>query len=251
MIIVFAILGAFLGSFYLVVGSRLPLGDNIVSGRSRCDHCHHVLAWFELIPLFSYIVLKGKCRYCHKNHFLVEIITSIIFGWAYLYFGLTYKLATFLVLISVLIIIFISDIKYMIILDSPLIIGSILITIIRFFEVGLKDSFSGVLYGLALFLTMFLIKKMGDFLFKKESLGGGDIKLAFLMGFTLGYPNIGYRLGLISIVFAAFLALPYALASLYLNKKNELPFGPFLISSLTIMYIFLDKFKNLLIFFIL
>jgi leader peptidase (prepilin peptidase)/N-methyltransferase len=96
---------------------------------------------------------------------------------------------------------------------------------------------------------MYLVKILGDWLFKKESLGGGDIKLAFLMGLTLGYPGIGLRLSLISLIFSAFLALPYAIGTLYLNKKNELPYGPFLISSMVIVYVFINKFSRLLILF--
>ena len=106
-----------------------------------------------------------------------------------------------------------------------------------------------ILNGLGLFLTLFVIKKIGDVLFKRESLGGGDIKLAFLIGLTLGYADGGYLLGLIALILASFLALPYAIGVLYLNKKNELPFGPFLISAMIIIFVFLDKFKNLLIFF--
>ena len=78
---------------------------------------------------------------------------------------------------------------------------------------------------------MYLIKLIGDKVFKKESLGGGDIKLSFFIGILLGYPAIGFKLGLISIIFSSFLALPYAISQVYLNKKNELPFGPFLIST--------------------
>lgn len=253
MILIFGLIGALLGSFYLVIGTRLPLKDNVITGRSRCDHCHQVLSWFELIPIFSFLFLRGNCRYCHQkidiSHFLIEVFTSLIFLWAYLYFGLTYRLGIFLVIFSVAIIIFVSDMKYMIILDSPLIIGSILVLVFRYFELGLKGITYGIIYGICLFIIMLLIKKLGDFLFKKESLGGGDIKLAFLMGLTLGYPKEGIYLGLISIIFASFLALPYALASLYLIKKNELPFGPFLISSMIIIYIFIDKFRNILVLF--
>lgn len=251
--IVFFILGTLFGSFFLVIGTRLPLKENVITGRSRCDHCLHELAWFELLPIISFIFLKGKCRYCHqkisKSHFIVELITGILFLFGYLYFGFTLKLGIYLVNLSVALIIFISDMKYMIILDSPLIIGSFFIIVLRYFELGLKSTLYSIIYGVILFVVMFLIKKLGDFMFKKESLGGGDIKLAFLMGLTLGYPGVGFRLSLISIVFASFLALPYAIASLYLNKKNELPFGPFLIFSMLIIFIFIEKFTNLFVFF--
>lgn len=248
MIVLFGLLGLIFGSFYLVIGTRLPLKDNVLTGRSRCDNCHHSLSWYDLIPIISFLSLKGKCRYCHNkisiNHLLIEILTSILFIIGYLYYGLNYEYFIYLILISVTILIFITDSKYMIILDSPLIIGSILIILIYLYNLDIYNTLSYILSGVLLFLTMYGIKLLGDFLFKKESLGGGDIKLEFLVGLVLGY-----KLGLVSIVFASFLALPYALTSVYLNKKNELPFGPFLISSSLIIYLFIDKFTRLLIFF--
>jgi len=247
------IIGAVLGSFYLVIGTRLPLKENVITGRSRCDHCKTELKWYELIPIISYIIQLGKCRKCGKKismeHLLIEIATGLLFFVGYLYFGLSIKFGIYLIIISVALTIFVSDFKYMIILDSPLVIGSILIIILRYFEIGLKGTIYSCLYGLALFLVMYFIKFIGDKIYKRESLGGGDIKLCFLIGLTLGYPGVGFRLSLISLIFSAFLALPYAMLSVYLNKKNELPFGPFLISSMIIMFVFIEKFKNLLIFF--
>ena len=247
------IIGAILGSFYLVVGTRLPKGEIIITGRSRCDNCKETLKWYELIPIISYLIQGGKCRHCHKpikiEHLIVEIVTGLLFLFGYFYFGMTIKLGIFLVITSLALIIFISDFKYMIILDSPLIISTILLIILKYFEVGLKDTLISILYGLVLFIFMYLIKLLGDKMFKRESLGGGDIKLSFIIGLTLGYYGIGLRMGLICIIFSTFLALPYAIASVHLKKKNELPYGPFLISALVVVSIFFDKFKNVLIFF--
>jgi len=247
------ILGAVLGSFYLVIGTRLPLKENVLTGRSRCDYCKNTLKWYELVPILSYVFQGGKCNYCGKKisitHILIEIITGLLFVSGYLYFGVTIKFGIYLVIVSVALIIFVSDFKYMIILDSPLVIGSILIIVLRYLELGLKNTIYSCIYGIALFLIMYLIKIIGDRLYKRESLGGGDIKLCFLIGLTLGYPGIGLRLSLIALIFSAFLALPYALASLFLNKKNELPYGPFLISSMIIIFLFIEKFINLLVFF--
>ena len=247
------IIGALLGSFYLVIGTRLPLKENVISGRSRCDHCKKVLKWYDLIPIVSYILLLGKCRECKKKisieHLMVEIITGLLFLSGYLYYGISYNLGIYLVSVSVAIIIFVSDFKYMIILDSPLIIGSILIIIIRYFELGFLNTIYSIFYGIGLFIVMYLIRIIGNKIFKKDSLGGGDIKLCFFIGLVLGYPGIGFRMGLIALIFSAFLALPYALTILYLNKKNELPYGPFLISSMIIIFIFIEKFVNLLVFF--
>lgn len=248
MVILMFILGAIFGSFYLVIGTRLPLKENVFTGRSRCDNCKNELKWYELIPIISYIIQLGKCRNCHKKiskeHILIEIITGLFFTIGYIYYGKTPELLLYLVLISVAILIFISDFKYMIILDSTWIIGSIFIILIKLIFYGQSTFIQSVISGILLFIVMYLIKIVGDKIFKKESLGGGDIKLSFLIG-TI----IGFRLGLINLIFASFLALPYALTQVYLNKKNELPYGPFLIAATVIIFIFLEKFTNLLIFF--
>lgn len=249
------IIGAIFGSFYLVVGTRLPKGKDILLDRSKCDNCKQVLKWYDLIPIASYLIKRGKCSYCGSkigiDCIFIEIVSGLLFLVGYLYLGYNIRYFIYLITISVGLIIFVSDLKYMIILDSPLVIGSIAILILRFFENGIKGVGYAILCGIFLFLLMFFIKKIGDYLFKRESLGGGDIKLSFLIGVTLGYLQIGIRLSLISLIFASFLALPYGLASIYLNKKNELPYGPFLIASCIIVFVFIEKFKNLLIFFLL
>ncbi len=247
------ILGSIMGSFFLCLGTRLPLKENFINARSKCDYCHENLRWYELIPIFSYLIQKGKCRHCHHDlsitYLLMELITGFLFLGGYLYFGFTIKLAIYLVLVSVTLIIFVSDFKYMVILDSPLIIGSIMLIVLKYLEGGWQYTFVALIYGVVAFSVMYLIKLLGDKIYHRESLGGGDIKLAFLIGLTLGYPYIGLRMSLVCLIFASFLALPYALANLYLKKKNELPYGPFLASSLLIIFIFLEKFQNLLIFF--
>ena len=88
---------------------------------------------------------------------------------------------------------------------------------------------------------MYLIGLLGNKLFNKESLGGGDIKLAFVIGLILGI-----RLGLVSIILATFLALPVSLTEIMSTKNNEVPFGPFLIGSLFVIFVFMYKFSNLL-----
>lgn len=247
------ILGTIFGSFYLVIGTSLPIKRNIFTGRSRCDYCQTTLKWYELIPIISYVFQRGKCNTCHqkisKEHFWIEIITGTLFLIGYLYYGINISYGIYLVIVSVTLIIFVSDFKYMYILDSPIIIGSILVIVLRYFELGLIDTFFSVLYGILLLLVMYIIKLIGDKLFKRESLGGGDIKLCFLIGLTLGYPLIGFRLGLIALIFSAFLALPCAMWNVYFNKKNELPYGPFLASSMVIIFVFIEKFTNLLVFF--
>lgn len=241
MAVLIFILGCIMGSFYHVIGTRLPKKENVLISRSRCDNCGHILKWYNLIPLFSYVLQKGKCSYCHQriasSHFFVELATGILFLMSYLYFPIGYDFFVALIISSLLIIIFVSDFKYMIILDSPLIISSILIIILKFIYFDPLNVLISLISGAALFLVMILIYKLGNLAFKKESLGGGDIKFSFLMGLILDF-----KIGLVALVLSVFLALPYAVASLELKKNSEFPYGPFLAGALFIVFFHYDKF---------
>ena len=245
MILIVFLLGACFGSFYLVVGKRLPKGLNAVNDRSKCDYCGHKLAWYDLIPIFSYVFLVGKCRYCNKKisilNLIIELVMSILFAFAYKYYGISYEMYMFIIVASLMMIIFITDFSYYIILDSPLVVSAVITIILKFYYFNPKEVLISFISGIVLFLSMLLIKFIGDKLFKRESLGGGDIKFAFIIGLVLGY-----RLGLCALILSTFLALPYSFAALMLKKNNEVPYGPFLASSLFLVFVFADKFLSLL-----
>ena len=175
---------------------------------------------------------------------IVELATGISFVSSYVLFGVGYEFFASLLIFSLLILIFITDFKYYIILDSPLIISSLGIFILKWYYFGVRTAILSLLSGIIMFAIVYGIKKFGDFIFKKESLGGGDIKLSFVLGTFLGI-----RLSLVSFILSSFLALPYALGSAYFTQKKEVPFGPFIISAATIVFIYIDKFTNLLDFF--
>lgn len=238
-------LGACLGSFYLAFGIRVPKGIDIVSDHSRCDSCGHVLSWKELIPIFSYLFLRGRCHHCKAKisplNIFVELTMAIAFVFSYNFYDSIYGIVMFDIVFSLMMIIFITDFKYYIILDSPLVISSILVILLDFYYLGCKQTLLYILSGVFLFGCMYLIKMFGDFLFKRESLGGGDIKFSFVIGLILGA-----RLGLCALILSTFLALPYSYAFLALKKNNEVPYGPFLASSLFIVFVFSLKFLNLL-----
>lgn len=239
------ILGTIMGSFYLVLGTRLPKNEDIVKSRSRCDNCKKVLKWYNLIPLVSFIVQRGKCTCCGEKisseHFIVELITGLLFLLTSIYFPFGYNYLTGLIIVSLMVIIFISDFKYMIILDSPLIVSIVLIIILKLVYFGFKTTIYSIISGLILFLIMLLIENLGSLILKKDSLGGGDIKFAFLMGLTLDV-----KLGIVALVLSTFLALPYAVASVKIMKSHEFPYGPFLAGALFIVFFHLDKFTNLI-----
>jgi len=225
--VVIFIFGLILGSFYTVVGERLPEGKSIVNPPSHCPNCNHRLGILELMPVFSFLFLGGKCKNCRSKipvlSTIIEVLTAILFLIAYIRFGISIKLFIALIFISMLAIVIVSDIRYMVICDEVLIIGNILIFILLIINIGFKASMMSLIYGIASLLIMLSIKTLGDIIFKKESMGGGDIKLMFTFGLVLGIPS-----SVASIFIASFIGLPISLIMMKKNSSHELPFGPYL-----------------------
>lgn len=248
-LIIFFIFGSIMGSFYHVIATRLSTGNSIILPKSHCEKCQHVLKWYELIPILSYLIQGGKCRNCKSklplSYLLMELCTGILFAVCYHVFGFELKLITSLIFVSSLVIIIISDIEYMIILDEVLIFAIAAIILVDIFDIGIYNTSLQILSGTGAFATMLLIKKLGDLIFKQESLGGGDIKLMFLVGLVIGYP-----MSICNIFFATFIAFPIALALLIAKKDNIIPFGPFLSMSAIILYIWGLTFEEVIKFII-
>lgn len=212
MIIILFLIGFILGLAFTLIGEKLPL----------------------LLPE----VTKKSENSWILNLFLA-IVNAVVLLIAYNEYGFDYEFFIATIISGLVINIFVSDIKYMIILDSPLIISGILILILKIYFYGFKNAGTSLLSGFILFIFMFIISILGKKIFKKEALGGGDIKLSFIIGMILNL-----RLGLIAIIFSSLLALPYAIAAILLNKDNEVPFGPFLVGSMALVFMFYDKFMN-------
>ncbi len=236
--VVLFIFGIVLGSFYNVVGYRLPKGESFLFPSSHCTKCNHKLGASELVPVFSYLFLRGKCKNCGEKislfYPIFELSTGILFAVSYVLFGFSIELAIALTFISALLIIIISDYQTMIIPDEVLLSSSILLIIELWIQKGFEGTIESIVAGILAFITMLLLKKFGDFLFKKESMGGGDIKLMFVFGLVLGY-----GMSIIAIFVASFIALPIAVyfTMRYGNQKyiddeeipeHSIPFGPFL-----------------------
>ena len=236
------IFGLVLGSFYNVVGYRLPNEMSIAFPSSHCPKCKHKLKFYELVPIFSYIFLGGKCKNCKSKisimYPLFELITAVLFVISYLVFGFNIKFFISIIFLSVLIIISISDLKYYIIPDEVLIVGAVLIIILYLVNtyVNHLSIYIGVikpiLNALASFLFLFIFKFFGDKLFKKECLGGGDIKLMSLIGLV-----IGFDMSVVTIFLASFIALPLSIIALIKNDNNVLPFGPYLSIAASILFL--------------
>ena len=171
-LIFFFLLGLAMGSFLCVVGLRLGKEEDFIKGRSYCDNCHHELKALDLVPIFSYLFLRGRCRYCKKKisplSFFLELFTGLLYMIAFYSFGFSLKLILVLLAISLTMIIFASDLTYLIIPDEVLIFFGISFFIIEVLQKGLIGGISCLANALTLFLIMYAIMLAGNFLFKKE-----------------------------------------------------------------------------------
>lgn len=239
------VLGTLLGSFFNVVGWRLPKGESIVSPPSHCPKCNHQLKFWELIPILSFFLQRGKCTSCKQKiswfYPIFEFCCGLLFALAFLSYGWNWDLLIVLTFISMLIIVMVSDYNFMIIPDEVLIFFGVLLSIEILFVHGYQSLILSLGNGCLSMALIYGLKLFGDFLFKKESMGGGDIKLLFVFGLVLGW-----SLSILSIFLGAIIGLPISIIILCKNKKHEIPFGPFL--SIGALILILTKFDiNLLI----
>ncbi|KXZ40794.1 type 4 prepilin peptidase 1 Aspartic peptidase. MEROPS family A24A [Alkalithermobacter thermoalcaliphilus JW-YL-7 = DSM 7308] len=219
------IFGILIGSFLNVCIYRIPKGKSIIYPSSSCTICNNKLKFFDLIPIISYIFLKGKCRYCENKisikYPLIELTNGIIYLILFLKFGLSILTIKYFIISSILIVITFIDYEYTIIPDELIIFGFISVFIIYLldnFSIGFINSFIGLLVGGGLFLTIALITK--------GAMGGGDVKLMGLLGFAIGPLNILLN-AFLSFMIGAIICI--VLLSLGIkNKKDYIPFGPFI-----------------------
>ena len=234
-LIIFFILGSLFGSFFTVIGLRLPKNENFTTTHSHCDSCGHELKLYEMVPILSYLLQRGKCRYCKEKidilSTIIELFTGILFAISYYSFGFSYDLLIGLGIISLLMIIIVSDLTYLIIPDEVLIFFSIYFVIFQFLRLGFVPGLIKIASGIFLFSLMYVIMLIGNKILKKECLGGGDIKMMFVFGLILDP-----LLGTLTIFLGSFIALPISLILLYKNKEKVIPFGPFLLIALAIIY---------------
>ena len=225
--IIIFVFGSIMGSFLNVLAVRLSNNESILWPSSHCHNCQHKLKWYELIPVVSYIIQKGRSRCCKTkipiSYLIIEVVTGALYCVSYHSFDFSYEFIISLVFISSLIVIIVSDIEYMIILDEIIAGSSILIILLELLFFGLDFTVEKIASGILAFMTMYMIKLIGDKLFKRESMGGGDIKLMFLFGLV-----IGHALSLCDIFLATFIAFPVAIFVLLSRRDNLIPFGPFL-----------------------
>lgn len=225
------IFGLSVGSFCNNWAYRLCRGESVAKGRSKCPKCGHTLHTIDLIPLFSYLFLKGKCRYCEvkipNRYFLVELVSGLLYLLLWIFVNpLTGSLIDFIrwsLLLFFLITLTLQDLETYELSDEINFAGAIWFLILSPFA---GDLSSGLIGGLSISLPVFLISLVADKVLGKESMGGGDIKLLAMLGLHIGFP-----LTLLSLVLSCFLGIGFALIvpKRFDDEGNEIgviPFGP-------------------------
>jgi len=216
--------GLVVGSFLNCVIYRLNTKESFLFSRSHCPKCHHILKWYDLIPILSFIIVKGKCRYCQKKiswqYPLVEIFTGLIFLLLVTCHLSLVTLIYYIVVSSLLIVIFVYDLKHYIIPDK-IIYPAIITALIFNFQFSIFNSsiLSGL--GAAGFFFLFWLISRGRWM------GFGDVKLGFFMGLFLSWPNI-----LVALFSAFFIGAIIGIGLIALGKKtlkSQVPFAPFLV----------------------
>ena len=231
----FLMMGAITGSFLNVCIVRLPKEESIVTPRSHCVNCKNPIAWFDNIPFISYMILSGKCRYCKEaisfRYFLVELMTASAFLGSYFLYGLDWVLVPYLVMISCFIVATFVDFEHRIIPDEISVGGLVAGLVFSFFIpqlhqgdnhfLSLGRSLFGALVGGG---AIYAMGMLGDLIFKKESMGGGDVKLMAMVGAFMGW-----KLALLAFFIAPFFGAIYGLVEKLRTKDSTIAYGPFLV----------------------
>jgi len=227
------IFGIIIGSFLNVCIYRLPGKKSIVNGPSSCPSCGKRLSVIDLVPVFSYVFLGGKCRHCKSRispvYPLIEALTGVLFLLLYMRFGISCDLLMNMALVSLLIVISFIDFKQLVI-PNGLIISLLIIGVIQLAVTIFTGTFGyWTDYVIGFFaggLPLLLIGLLATYIFKKEALGGGDIKLMAASGLIIGWKLV-ITSYLIGVVVGAIVGI-ILLATKKKKRGDEIPFGPFL-----------------------
>lgn len=229
MYIIIFLLGVIIGSFLNVCIYRIPKGESIIFPSSHCTSCGTPLKWYDLIPIISFIIQKGKCRYCGEKislqYPIVEFLNGILYLILYYNFDFNLDFIFYGIIFSILIVIFFIDLYYQIIpngLNILILISSITYKLLQFIlydmPLNLINSLLGLIVSSGLFLLIIIISKGG--------IGGGDLKLIGGLGFILGAEKIVLTIFL-SFVLGAIISILLLLFKIK-GMKDPIPFGPFI-----------------------
>jgi leader peptidase (prepilin peptidase) / N-methyltransferase len=228
--LLFFVLGAIFGSFLNVCIYRLPREKSIVTPGSSCPHCEKPIAFYDNIPLLSYLILRGKCRHCgikiSIRYAAVELLTAVLYTLLFSVYGLSLELAVALLFVTVLIVVSFIDLDFRIIPDI-LSLGGLLVgagfSFLRGPVFDYVDAFWGIILGGG---VLWAIASTYELLRKREGMGGGDIKLLAMIGSFCGIKGVLFSLVSGSLL-GSLVGIPLMIIK-HADTKYALPFGPFL-----------------------
>lgn len=222
-------LGACMGSFINVCIWRLPRGESIILPASHCPACQTPIKWWDNLPLISYWWLRGRCRTCGGKisfrYFLVESLSALLYLALFYHFGLDWRLLPALALASALLAVSFIDLDHYII-PNKITYPGILAGLAFSFLPGhpdYKEAIGGLVLGWGLF---HFLAWVSPYVFKKEALGFGDVKLAAMLGVFLGWKALLFTIFLASLLGAS-IGVAWQVFS-NRNTQDPIPFGPFL-----------------------
>ncbi|MBU2540596.1 MAG: prepilin peptidase [Candidatus Omnitrophica bacterium] len=248
-ILVFIIASA-VGSFLNVCIYRMPKNESVIMPGSHCPHCDKEISWCDNIPILSFLILGARCRKCKKKisirYFIVELLTASLLLFLYVQFGFTLKFFIYAIIFSGLIVASFIDLEHQIIPDEISVGAIVLGLIVNVAFPGLHGfsnlkqslifSSLGILIGGG---SLYITGMIGDFIFKKESMGGGDIKLLAGIGAFLGW-KIALLVFFVAPLFGAIMGLIVKIR----KKINVIPYGPFISLSTFVAVFWGDKIIN-------
>ena len=240
--IVSIIFGAIVGSFLNVCIYRIPRGESIITPGSHCPHCENPIQFYDNIPLVSYLLLKGKCRHCHQTislqYLIVEGVTALSSFLLFVKYGPSWSYLFYFCFIAGLIVITLIDLYHQIIPDVISLpgIGIGLLASFLLPQITFLNSLIGMLLGGG---SLFLVATLYQWLFKREGLGGGDVKLLAMIGAFLGWKAV-----ILTILLSSLIGSITGILIMVAKGKDfkyAIPFGPFLSLGAVVSFFYGEK----------
>jgi leader peptidase (prepilin peptidase)/N-methyltransferase len=230
-----ALLGSMLGSFLNVLILRLPVDESVVFPGSHCPRCQAAIAWYDNVPILSWVVLGGKCRHCRESisvqYPIIELITALLWAAAAWHYGLNLTGLAAAVFGTLLLGIAVTDARHYLIPDEYT-LGGLVLGLLLSYRGGWEGVLQAVIGAAVGFVLLYGVAVAGSKMFGKEAMGGGDIKMMAMVG-----AFVGWR-GVLLTIFGGSLLGTLVFVPLSLKQKRLVPFGIFLAAAAGLTFVF-------------